>query len=511
MTWNGYRSTVCKTPANGGTDDPVQCNALVDLANATGWTSWSANGVRTGWLSATSYCSWPGVTCAGVSLQNGKLMVTNSKIVGLSINVGTGFPNNVLVGTLPSTLGSLTSLTSFSITLQPLLTGTIPSTLLALTSLTYLQITQTGLTYQLNSFLQSVSAMTQLKTLYVDGYYSGGWCPPTAKCTLQSLPSSISALQLANLGLSGVVRSLPPSLTYLNLYSNPLITTFSTAAAIAANNVFGGCYLGNISFTCLPSVLLNSGRCLIDNRNQVPACAATATSFNCSSSNSPMICSALSDFYSATGGTSWSTSTGWSSAASGIATDYCTFYGVGCYGGALTSLSLVSNQLNGTIPSSISGLSTLASLVLTSNMLYGSIPFSMGGLTALSTLYLNQNQFSGTIPTSLGSLTQMTGLITLDGNQLTGTIPPSLGSLTGLFGFYASSNQLNGTIPSSLGSMTSLRALCLDHNQLSGSIPSSLSGLNLSNQLLLAASGLCGTVPMSRQPDDGALPACPSG
>jgi len=338
MTWNGYRSTVCKTPANGGTDDPVQCNALVDLANATGWTSWSANGVRTGWLSATSYCSWPGVTCAGVSLQNGKLMVTNSKIVGLSINVGTGFPNNVLVGTLPSTLGSLTSLTSFSITLQPLLTGTIPSTLLALTSLTYLQITQTGLTYQLNSFLQSVSAMTQLKTLYVDGYYSGGWCPPTAKCTLQSLPSSISALQLANLGLSGVVRSLPPSLTYLNLYSNPLITTFSTAAAIAANNVFGGCYLGNISFTCLPSVLLNSGRCLIDNRNQVPACAATATSFNCSSSNSPMICSALSDFYSATGGTSWSTSTGWSSAASGIATDYCTFYGVGCYGGALTSL-----------------------------------------------------------------------------------------------------------------------------------------------------------------------------
>jgi Leucine rich repeat N-terminal domain len=338
VVWNGNRSTVCKTPANGGTDDPVQCNALVDLANATGWTSWSANGVQTGWLSAASYCSWPGVTCAGVSLQNGKLMVTNSNIVGLSINVGTGFPNNSLVGTLPSTLGSLTSLTSFSITLQPLLTGTIPSALLALTSLTYLQITQTGLTYQLTSFLQSVSAMTQLKTLYVDGQYSGGWCPPTAKCALQSLPSSISALQLANLGLSGVVRSLPPSLTYLSLYNNPLITTFSTAAAVAANNVMGICTLGNISFKCLPSVLLNSGRCVIDNRNQVPACAATATSFNCSSSNNPVICSAMSDLYSATGGSAWSNSFGWSSAASGIATDYCTFYGVGCNGGNLTSL-----------------------------------------------------------------------------------------------------------------------------------------------------------------------------
>ncbi len=41
--------------------------------------------------------------------------------------------------------------------------------------------------------------------------------------------------------------------------------------------------------------------------------------------NNPVICSALGDLYYATNGSGWTTNTGWSSAAAGTATSYCSF------------------------------------------------------------------------------------------------------------------------------------------------------------------------------------------
>jgi hypothetical protein len=67
---------------------------------------------------------------------------------------------------------------------------------------------------------------------------------------------------------------------------------------------------------------------------------AAAQSFTCASYNDPVTCSALGDLYSATNGTSWNTNTGWSSAASGTATDYCTFDGAACASGTSTLTSL---------------------------------------------------------------------------------------------------------------------------------------------------------------------------
>jgi len=41
-------------------------------------------------------------------------------------------------------------------------------------------------------------------------------------------------------------------------------------------------------------------------------------------------CDALSDLYAATNGAGWANNSGWASAAAGITTDYCVFFGVGC-------------------------------------------------------------------------------------------------------------------------------------------------------------------------------------
>jgi len=58
----------------------------------------------------------------------------------------------------------------------------------------------------------------------------------------------------------------------------------------------------------------------------------------CSAANDATVCRALSDLYNATNGASWKTKTGWSAAAAGTPTDYCTFYGAGCNNGILQNL-----------------------------------------------------------------------------------------------------------------------------------------------------------------------------
>ena len=53
----------------------------------------------------------------------------------------------------------------------------------------------------------------------------------------------------------------------------------------------------------------------------------SAQTFTCSVTNNPVVCSALGDLYYATNGpTNWTRKDGWSSAAAGTPTSYCSFY-----------------------------------------------------------------------------------------------------------------------------------------------------------------------------------------
>ena len=69
-----------------------------------------------------------------------------------------------------------------------------------------------------------------------------------------------------------------------------------------------------------------------------------AANFSCLPSNNQVACSALGDLYSSTNGSGWLHAGNWSAAAAGVymyvarasltnpgvATDYCSFYGVSC-------------------------------------------------------------------------------------------------------------------------------------------------------------------------------------
>ena len=60
--------------------------------------------------------------------------------------------------------------------------------------------------------------------------------------------------------------------------------------------------------------------------------------FTCAIGNDATACAALAELYKATYGSRWTTNSGWTAAAAGNATDFCTFYGVSCINGVVKTL-----------------------------------------------------------------------------------------------------------------------------------------------------------------------------
>ena len=160
-------------------------------------------------------------------------------------------------------------------------------------------------------------------------------------------------------------------------------------------------------------------------------------------------------------------------------------------------LSDVSDDLTGSIPPELTGLSALETLDLSFNRLTGEIPAQLAELAQLRVLSLSNNvSLTGTIPPGLGGLSNLTGLW-LQENGLTGGIPPQLGNLSKLEGLGLSANQLRGGIPPELGNLTELLQLWLKDNHLSGTIPAELTELTNLWLLYLGDNDLVGCLPPS--------------
>ncbi|HET7115445.1 MAG TPA: leucine-rich repeat domain-containing protein, partial [Hanamia sp.] len=99
---------------------------------------------------------------------------------------------------------------------------------------------------------------------------------------------------------------------------------------------------------------------------------------------------ALVDLYNSTNGANWANHPNWLTTA-----PVSTWYGITLDGNnRVKFLSLVSNQLTGSLPSSIGNLTNLQELELGSNQLSGSIPSSLGNLPNLQYLDLANNLFT---------------------------------------------------------------------------------------------------------------------
>ncbi len=163
----------------------------------------------------------------------------------------------------------------------------------------------------------------------------------------------------------------------------------------------------------------------------------------------------------------------------------------------LEYLWLSYNSLSGPIPPDLAvppGLVSLKLLDLRYNSLTGPIPVEFAHLSGLEDLWISHNSLSGSIPPELGGpASEPVGapglvslkLLDLRENDLTGRIPVELARLQQLKDLWLGFNLLTGEIPPELGGMAALRLLFLQGNDLTGEIPPELGD----------SSGLTGQIP----------------
>lgn len=144
---------------------------------------------------------------------------------------------------------------------------------------------------------------------------------------------------------------------------------------------------------------------------------------------------------------------------------------------------------------SISNLTHLRELELSGNNLGGELPSIIGLMHVnLSEIHLENNLIQGAIPSNIANLSNLT-LLNLSSNLLNGIIPLEISLLPKLERLCLSNNSLQGEIPASLGALSHLGLLDLSRNKLSGPIPTTIEKLTQLRRLILNDNMLSGTIP----------------
>jgi Leucine-rich repeat (LRR) protein len=381
------------------TDNRNDRLALQSLCIATRCASWTSSDY---WYTSVSICSWFGVVCDAASCASN----TGCQVAELNLNT------NNLVGTLPSAMCSLTSLTQISMH-QNSISGQLPNCWTSNASLAYVFLSGNSLT---GTLPDSISKLPNLQEFWVDANRIGG--------TLPSSWGQLTTLKVLSLYTNLLVGTIPPSFgnmsslisVYMDMNSingtiPPELSKLSMLVELYASN-------NQISGTIPPEL------------SQLSQLTAFVFFENRLQGTIPATLGLLSQ---------------------------------------LSILSVDTNRLVGTIPSSLGDLANLYWLSLYSNGLNGTIPVSFGNLKQLSTLKLRDNKLTGTIPQNFGEMSSLQ-LCLLGSNQLTGTLPASISGMIKMNTFSFNQNQLTGDLSTliRLRNMTQLIRLEMQENQFDG-------------------------------------------
>ncbi|MBA0756609.1 hypothetical protein Gogos_021354 [Gossypium gossypioides] len=204
----------------------------------------------------------------------------------------------------------------------------------------------------------------------------------------------------------------------------------------------------------------------------------------------------------------------------------------------LRTVNLNGNQLEGSIPQSLTNCHRLEVLDLGNNNINDTFPYWVGTLPNLKVLVLRSNRFHGDMQNFNGTFSfSSLRMIDLSRNEFTGHIPPELFEnlksmkdipvdksgpkymggdyyqdsviitlkgldfkleriLTSFTVIDFSSNHFKGSIPKEVGELNSLIVLNFSHNSLAGNIPPSLGKMAALESLDLSSNKLQGRIPV---------------
>ncbi|KAL5987524.1 hypothetical protein ACLOJK_035272 [Asimina triloba] len=140
----------------------------------------------------------------------------------------------------------------------------------------------------------------------------------------------------------------------------------------------------------------------------------------------------------------------------------------------LQTLSIRYNNVSGSIPPSISNVSSLVFLTISSSSIEGTVPSSITSLSSLEYLDISFNSITGYLPSSLSSLKNLQVLLANE-NFLQGPIPEAICKIESLNNVNLGRNRFNGRLPDCILQLTNIDALLIRENSMEGSI--SLSSL----------------------------------
>lgn len=338
---------------------------------------------------STNGANWTNTWNLSTPMQtwNGITLNADGCVTHINLN------SNNLAGTIPTEIGELAALTTLNMHTNNL-SGGIPAT---------------------------IGDLNELSQIWLFRNQLSGELPPEI--------GNLSNLALFGAGVNQFTGTIPAS------YGNLSNLAFFT---IPQNNL-SGCFDDNLLNICDAADNLNIN---IGNNfdalwndfcaNGTGSCTPPPPSANCGMDSLILV-----DLYQATNGPNWAVT--WN-----LNQPIHTWHGVMLNtDGCLEELNLPNNNLVGTLPTTVGGLSALVRLNLHTNQLSGSIPASIGNITTLEQLWLFSNQMTGTLPTSIGNLSNLSHF-GIGNNQFTGSIPASYGNLSSL-GFLAiKSNNLSG-------------------------------------------------------------------
>lgn len=228
---------------------------------------------------------------------------------------------------------------------------------------------------------------------------------------------------------------------------------------------------------------------------------SSALLLDCSTASNIVVpvqeCQALVDLYDSTNGPNWDVSTNWDTD-----TNVCNWYGVTCLSNRVRTLDLNTNNLWGTLPVSMSGLTQITHLNLSNNNIMGILPSEWSSLTSMLNFQIWNNDLTGSLPSSWSGWT-IVNTFEVEGNNLIGTLPSSWSTWRAIINFHVSYNNLTGTFPSSWSLWTGagVMNMAFSNNFFHGAIPASWTNLtNLANTVGLSLNYNCLDVPQPEPP-----------